>query len=238
MPDHGKFITPEEFGELLAAIPEEALRDRVLVRLLWETGGRVSELIAITRDDLKNGTVRLRTKKRRDGHMRVLPLPDDLYAELLQLCELRGRQPLRMNRATAWRIVTKYTGLVGLTKPSSMGPTASVAYPEDHPLWPHGLRHSFAHAMKEAVGRLDLLQEALGHKRISSTEKYGRPTTQDVVRAVRAKQAQERSSLAASESPATRPAAGEATRPPKGQQLAGGGRRQSRRPGAKSGGLP
>jgi len=59
-----KYLTREEVGRILSVLTG---RDRLLVQMLWQTGARVSELIAIRvrNIDFQNNTITFRTLKRR-----------------------------------------------------------------------------------------------------------------------------------------------------------------------------
>jgi len=68
-----QYLVRAQVAELVEACTSP--RDRLLVRVAFETGGRVSELIAVRRSDvdLANRQIRLRTLKRRSDRRRKRP---------------------------------------------------------------------------------------------------------------------------------------------------------------------
>jgi integrase/recombinase XerD len=147
-------------------------RDRLLVQLGWETGGRISELLAVTRADvdLANRTVRLRTlKKPRDArrrafeHFRVIPLRDGLAADLAEyiIHEMDGRSDrlFPISRTYAFELVRSAAQRAELLA-------------QGLPVGPHTLRHSFAvHCLSSGVP-INVVKDLLGHSSILTTMIY------------------------------------------------------------------
>jgi integrase/recombinase XerD len=149
----------------------EGMRDKAMLELLYATGLRVSELVALTIDDvsLPDGSVRCRG---RNGRERNLPLNPSAVTALEEYLDNarntldRGLndngQPLflnhrgqRLTRQGFWLILKGYAEKVGLSE-----------------LTPHMLRHSFAaHQLNSGVD-LRELQERLGHASLSTTQIY------------------------------------------------------------------
>lgn len=167
-------MTPEEVERLLAtpsATSPTGLRDRALLEMLYATGLRVSELVALDLDDLDlhAATVRCLGKGKKE---RVLPI----YAHALDVVKhyvLSGRpdfahpgdteQPLflnrrgqRLTRQGLWLIIKRYVEEAGIQ--------ATVT--------PHTLRHSFATHMLRGGAGLREVQQMLGHASISTTQVY------------------------------------------------------------------
>jgi len=76
-----KYLTRDEVARLLAAATSN--RDRLILRAMWETGVRVSELLALTPAsiDFAAEALRVTTLKRR-GHVRAVPIRPALLGEL------------------------------------------------------------------------------------------------------------------------------------------------------------
>ncbi len=151
-----------------------ALRDAALVELLYGTGMRVGELVALdVRDvDLHAGDVRVRGKGDKE---RVIPLPaaarealrdwvderraPGLLAEPLFIA-LRPRKGESGPRRLAARDVRRVLRQRGL---------AGGVYDHVHP---HRLRHSYATHLLDMGADLREIQELLGHASLSTTQKY------------------------------------------------------------------
>lgn len=168
-------ITPDEVHRLLAqptlgaqgARPEN-IRDRAMLEVLYWSGMRVSELVALDPSDLdlNAGTVRCNGKA---GRTRTLPLSSRaIDAVQRYLADARPRLaheedgPLfvnhrggRLTRQGFWLILKSY---------------AQKAEIDD--ITPHTLRHSFAtHALSHGAELRDV-QQLLGHVSISTTQIY------------------------------------------------------------------
>lgn len=152
------------------------LRDRALVELMYGTGIRVGELVALDgRDvDLTTRQVRVMGKGRKE---RVVPLPalacqaladwlearrgPGMLAEPL-FVSLRGRRPAVDGKPR--RLGARDVRRVLATRAAAAGIVDRVH--------PHRLRHSYAtHLLDMGAGLRDI-QELLGHASLSTTQKY------------------------------------------------------------------
>ena len=161
--------------ELLLEQPEctdlKGYRDRAMLELLYATGIRVSELIALDVDDLNLSAGMLRCASK--GKERVIPLyqtavralSEYLHRVRPQLVESPSETALfvnmsgdRMSRQGIWKLIKYYQEKAGIEKD----------------ITPHTLRHSFAAHLLENGADLRSIQEMLGHADISSTQIYSR----------------------------------------------------------------
>lgn len=146
------------------------IRDRMLLELLYATGMRISEVLALCRDDLNLQTgFCLCTGK--GGKQRVIPLGRSVlqWIEVYlrdvrpKLTKDQEKKPLilsrkgsGMTRQGAWKILKHYVTQAGL--PLNVTP--------------HTLRHSFATHLLENGADLRVVQTLLGHADISTTQIY------------------------------------------------------------------
>jgi integrase/recombinase XerC len=151
---------------------EKSLRDRAVVELLYGAGLRVGELSSLdVRDvDLHRGDVRVRGK---GGVERVVPLPHEARQALSRYLELRRApgllsQPLftsvRPRRDGVRRLGARDVRRVLRARAVRAGVTDRVH--------PHRLRHSYATHLLDMGADLREIQDLLGHKSLSTTEKY------------------------------------------------------------------
>lgn len=149
------------------------LRDRAIVELFYSAGIRLSELtgLNIADVDFAGGLIRVRGKGRKE---RIVPIGTPAiqaveaslhrWAELAAKGRLAGSdEPLflssrgmRMNPRGVARVVEK------AVRASGIGRTIS----------PHALRHTFATHLLDAGADLRSIQEMLGHRSLSTTQKY------------------------------------------------------------------
>lgn len=161
--------------ELFLEQPEctdpKGYRDRAMLELLYATGIRVSELIALNVDDLNLSAGVLRCVSR--GKERIIPvhptairaLNEYLHRIRPQIIERLDEQALfvnmngeRMSRQGFWKLIKYYQEKAGIEKD----------------ITPHTLRHSFAAHLLANGADLRSIQEMLGHADISSTQIYSR----------------------------------------------------------------
>ena len=164
------FLSPSEYQKLLAEATKlstpEAKRDVVMLELLYATGLRISELVALNvKDiDLKQNCVHVNTKRQVpfDQHLSQIlgkflrsDRLDLLYDEKEEALFL-NRRGKRLTRQGFWQIVKGYASKAGLSGKVT----------------PQALRHSFARRKLESGTELRQLQQLLGHVYISSTRVY------------------------------------------------------------------
>ncbi|HVL80054.1 MAG TPA: site-specific tyrosine recombinase XerD [Actinomycetota bacterium] len=159
------------------------LRDRAMLELLYAAGLRVSELVGLDVDDVDLDSRSLRALGKGEKE-RVVPIggpaADAVGRYLVQgrpslLARSRGTAALfvsargsRLSRQSAWKVVKRYAGR---------------ALP-DRRVHPHVLRHSFATHLLQGGADVRVVQEALGHARLSTTQVYtlvSRDTLKDVI---------------------------------------------------------
>ena len=146
-------------------------RDRALLELLYATGLRVSELVALDLPDVDLASRQLRTlgKGRKE---RIVPFGEKaaeavaawLPARLALLAGRRVRgEPLFLN-ARGGRLTDRSVRRVLLH--------ALAAADISRHASPHALRHSFATHLLSAGADLRTIQELLGHASLANTQKY------------------------------------------------------------------
>ncbi|THG82289.1 site-specific tyrosine recombinase XerD [Pseudomonas sp. A-1] len=160
--------------EALLAAPDTGaalgLRDRAMLEVLYACGLRVSELVALTLEqvDLRQGVVRVNGP---GGRERLVPLGEEAIDWLLRYLRaargelllgrpsevlfpsLRGEQ---MTRQTFWHRIKRHARSAGI----------------DQPLSPHTLRHAFATHLLNHGADLRVVQMLLGHRDLSTTQIY------------------------------------------------------------------
>ena len=167
-----QILTSKEV-ELLLEQPEtndmKGYRDKAMLELLYATGIRVSELIAldVTDVNLSAGVIKCRGRDRE----RMIPLYPAAVRALTEYVEFIRPQMIaspeekslfvnvsgdRMSRQGFWKIVKAYQAKAKI----------------DKDITPHTLRHSFAAHLLENGADLRSIQEMLGHADISSTQVY------------------------------------------------------------------
>jgi integrase/recombinase XerC len=161
------FLPKDESKDLLDLEPgpsEAGLRDRALLELLYASGLRVAECCGLDRDDVdrRQGTVRVTGK---GGKERVVPVGDAALQAVDAWLAVRGeaRGPLFTN-SRGGRLTTRSVHRIVKGRARAAG--------IDRRVTPHTLRHSFATHMLGEGADLRLIQELLGHSRLSTTQRY------------------------------------------------------------------
>ena len=161
-----------------------SIEHRLLIKCLWQTGGRVSEVLGLRPCDVEpaDGSIRLANEKqkRRDKRRKLVYVSRDLVAELDAFArgarirsaeyffrsQMSGDRP--MARSHAWRIVTACARRAGVFVAGQRG--------ELVPAGPLNFRHGSAvHQLREG-SPLTEVQRQLGHTAITSTLVYLRIT--------------------------------------------------------------
>ncbi|HEY9856178.1 MAG TPA: site-specific tyrosine recombinase XerD [Stenomitos sp.] len=169
-----KFLDWGELKSLLAAPDVETplgLRDRAILELLYATGMRVGEIVALATSalDWEEREIVVFGK----GSKERVVLMDGPSAELVERYVHRARPRLvgahadcgvlfvnrqgqGLNQRSVQRMIQKYVQQAGIEKRIS----------------PHTLRHTFATHLLEGGADLRVVQELLGHASLSTTQIY------------------------------------------------------------------
>jgi len=149
-----RWLEPDEEARLVDACTRSQNRDlRDIVTIALETGLRQGELMGLTweRVDFSRGVLRLERTK--SGRRREVPMRDSVYRVLAARPEpqqgriFRGAFP-----RGAWEHALTEAGIEGLTF--------------------HDTRHHFASWFVMQGGKLQALQEILGHRSLAMTQRY------------------------------------------------------------------
>jgi integrase/recombinase XerD len=168
-------LTPEEARRLIEATPIKKprdIRDRALIEVLYATGIRRAELIALTIYDLDLVAATLKVERGKGDFTRIVPLTQSAMAALkLYLDEAR---PVYAKHATQVSLfVSSRSGgplddddIVRIVRKAAK--RAGIA---KH-ITPHTLRHSLATHLLQGQADIRQIQKLLGHRRLTSTEIY------------------------------------------------------------------
>jgi integrase/recombinase XerC/integrase/recombinase XerD len=132
-------------------------RDKLIVRTIYATGVRVSELCNMNIEDIDfdEHTIRIRGK---GDKMRTVFIDDDTRADLLKFIGNRIEGPVFLGQqgknisSRAIQHIFKNYAPTGIT--------------------PHKIRHSYASELYKRSKNLRVVQENLGHTSIKTTEIY------------------------------------------------------------------
>ena len=172
-PRFPKTLNEAQVEALLAAPDGDSplgLRDRAMLELLYATGLRVSELVALTMLNLslQEGLVRVIGKGSKE---RIVPMGEEARRWIERY--LKAARPVILaGRVTDTLFVTKRGA--GMTRQmfwvliKQHAARADI----DAPLSPHGLRHAFATHLLNHGADLRVVQLLLGHADISTTQIY------------------------------------------------------------------
>lgn len=147
----------------------EEVRDFLILEMLFGTGVRVSELLAIQEGDIDTYNSRIRIFGKRNKE-RLVPVHRTLLEEIKQYLTLKNAQDFK--NKSSYLIVTKegkqaYRGLVYNRVRQHLGRITSQQKKS-----PHVLRHTFATALLNNGADLNAIKELLGHAGLAATQIY------------------------------------------------------------------
>lgn len=177
--NHHRAVKLDEFETIVSILPKgddfRSLRDSLIIRMLWDTGMRVSELtdMDITQIDPKKCNAVISTKK--TGRNRIIVWSEDTHKNLLQYIALRKKIPnlmkplalfvnynptdqtyQRVSSRCVQRVVKKYSDRAGIRGKVT----------------PHSFRHGWAHKRRDMNASLAFIQKGLGHRSPNTTFIY------------------------------------------------------------------
>ena len=182
-------LTPEEAVKVLEAVaPRTArgLRDRAILELLYSTGMRKGELVALNVDDFSFERHELAILKSKSKRGRVVPVGE--YARQFTEAYLKAVAAVDRGQTKRRRPSSSATTAAGAwrcgrwrrssrARPGRAGSASTVT--------PHTFRHSMATHLLRNHADLRHIQAILGHAKITSTELYTHVALEDLKEVVR-----------------------------------------------------
>ncbi len=168
------YLTEEEEKNLLRCLRynrtrKHALRDNAIIHLMLDSGIRVAELVGLDLTDIDGKHLRVRLAKGGSPVVKFLPartrkaIGTYIQKERPQFEKqdstkalFINQQGTRLQSRAVQVLVPAWIKLAGITK--------SVT--------PHTLRHTFATSLLNKTGNLLLVQKALGHRNVTTTQIY------------------------------------------------------------------
>jgi len=165
----------EIFSLLQVNFAEDAkgARDRAIIELFYSAGIRLSELTGLNIGDLDvaGGLIRVRGKGRKE---RIVPVGTPAFQALEAYLGKRGELAAKGRRTGLEEPL--FLGSRGMRmNPRSVARVVEQVVREGHidrRISPHALRHTFATHLLDAGADLRSIQEMLGHRSLSTTQKY------------------------------------------------------------------
>ncbi len=148
-----KFLTEIELAELYRILKNDSVnRNSLIIRVALATGARATEILNLTRLDFFEANKSLFFRGLKGSNDREIPLPNDLYKDIKSY--LQTVQGERLFPIAYWALNRMWH----FYRP---GPKKF-----------HALRHTFALELYKKTKDIRLVQLALGHRNIQSTEIY------------------------------------------------------------------
>lgn len=165
LPENGEqhvYLTRSEVKKLAASAPDSVTAD--MIRFDSLTGLRLSELLSLGADNVRDGRRVVLNAKTKTGRPRVVPMPPEAAA----IARRRLKSGWGLSKYQARKRLLKARSASGLSKLRG---------------W-HTLRHTYASWLVQDGKSLKVVQELLGHTRISTTERYSHLAPTHLERAV------------------------------------------------------
>ncbi|WP_370333111.1 tyrosine recombinase XerC [Mycolicibacterium hippocampi] len=147
-----------------------ALRDRLIVEMLYATGIRVSELCGLDVDDVDTSRRLLRVLGK-GNKQRTVPYGEPAHAALTQWLT-DGRPALVTAGSGAALLLGARGGRLDPRQARTVVHQTMTAVAGAPDIGPHGLRHSAATHLLEGGADLRVVQELLGHSSLATTQLY------------------------------------------------------------------
>jgi len=194
--DLPRYLLAPEIAALLHYLPDWS--QHALINTLWNTGGRINEVLALRRrdfhlnDDIPHVVIRTAKQRRAGGGRprkgksanRVVPLSDPVYVDEMRRLFASTKERFEDDPITGERrampvwAVTDRTVRNWLNRAVDAAGRDGVLFSTE--ISPHSFRHSFAMHLLYGHVHPKILQGLLGHEKSESTEVYLRIFALDV----------------------------------------------------------
>lgn len=171
-----EYFNPNQVMELLALQQDTTpvgIRNMTLVKLVYATGIRVSELINIKIEDIKfDENIILVTGK--GNKQRYVPFPKSFKKDLVKYIKKTRKRLLKKKTQSSEYLffIASQTKIKPLLRQTVWHIFKNLGKDINLKVYPHKLRHSVATHLLENGVNLRMIQTLLGHKNISTTAIY------------------------------------------------------------------
>jgi len=152
------YLEPEQVHAMLDAARVSGPRDYLIIKTLWETGMRASELLALTPSDIEQKHEVITITNGKGGKERRVLVKSETVEGLFSYASQKGigdgAKLFPLKRRQLYNIIKKYGALAGVT------------------VHPHTLRHSFAINLVRHNTDIRRVQMLLGHSSLNVTSVY------------------------------------------------------------------
>jgi site-specific recombinase XerD len=163
------YLTLQEIKAMLDVANIESPRDAIMIRFLFVTGARVSELVGVKKSDIdfQHGTIRLFGKGAKE---RIVPIDKMFKPALEEWCKGfdHNQRIFEYHTGTVRNDIRRIARMAGINKKVT----------------PHKMRHSFATHLLRAGANIVVIQQLLGHVSLNTTQVYAHADDQDKVNAI------------------------------------------------------
>lgn len=177
------YLTKQQFKKLVENVPNPRTRNELMLKLMWQTGLRPSEVVNIRIPDIDREDRRITVQTAKTNKIRDVWYQPTLTLLLNRWLE-SDRRAMPTNMESNHLFISRYSAKMNSNRPNRV--VGSAAENADIQEITHtdasggdqkkynakSLRHSFAvHSVKNGMD-IRSLQMLLGHEKISTTEKY------------------------------------------------------------------
>ena len=187
------YLEVKEVWAIINTIPHVSKhieRDQLLLRTMWETGGRVSEVVQLQPRQILDDEFALillnlkqeplkkkKNPKKKKDHYKKTYISSKLLQDLNLYCQkhqVTGNNWIfkanrhawqHLSRNYVWWIVHKAAVVAGIEKGSLTKGGKAYA-------WPHLFRHACAMHILDKTGKTEKAQRQLGHSSLITTQAY------------------------------------------------------------------
>lgn len=174
------FLKENEINFLLDSTPRNNsysdIRDRLIIKVFYETGIRLSELLNLETTDVELNSRYIKVTGKRNKQ-RIIPYGEELQNDIIHFLEIRGKvfkkTPKVLFLSEEGEQMTPYQ--VRKCVKTQLSKVSTLKKQS-----PHVLRHTFATTMLNHQANLEVVKELLGHKSLSTTEIYTHTTFEEL----------------------------------------------------------
>lgn len=180
--DTEKWLTPEEKNIVLLYFDPDkknknkwrAIRDAAIAHIMLNAGLRISEVESLKMSDINKDVITVRLTK--GAAQRYIPINRTLYKMLQKWLEVRNTESPFVFLSQKGKKPLTASGIEHIFKRMNKELGTSI--------WPHRLRHTFAHDLLTLGVDIVKISELLGHADVRTTILYLTPSKSELLKAV------------------------------------------------------